>query len=151
MKKFKFLVLVLIFTCFVGMAADDLFEDMDAETQRKTGVEKLSESERLALTQWLNGDREEIIKKEKKKNMGLRKEESDRANIESSIVGDFNGWSGQNVFQLANGQIWKQVEMKTFYIPSRKNPNITIKPKSMGSWMLYVEGFGTGTKVKRIK
>jgi hypothetical protein len=37
--------------------------------------------------------------------------------IESKIVSDFNGWSGDTVFELQNGQIWKQdkYEYKYFY------------------------------------
>ncbi len=151
MKNVKFILLNLVFIPFFTLASDNIFKDMDKETLQKTGVSKLTKSEMVALTQWLNGSREKIIKEDKKKFMGFRREESERVEIKSSIVGEFNGWKGKNIFKLENGQVWKQAEKTTFYIPKRNNPKITIKPKSMGSWMLYVDGFGRGVKVKRIK
>ena len=30
--------------------------------------------------------------------------------IETEIEGDFNGWDGETIFKLANGQIWQQAE-----------------------------------------
>jgi hypothetical protein len=151
MKNVNFTLLILVFIPFFSLASGNLFKDMDEESLQRTGIDKLTESERVALTQWLNGSREKIIKQNKKENMGFRTEESDRVDINSSIVGEFNGWRGKNIFTLENGQVWKQAEKTTFYIPTRNNPNITIQPKSMGSWMLYVDGFGRGVKVKRIK
>lgn len=93
----------------------------------------------------------DVIKKQKKKFMGFIPNLSDREEITSSIIGEFKGWRGKNVFKLENGQVWRQAESGSFYIPKRNSPNITIKPKSMGTWILYVDGFGRGVKVKRIK
>jgi hypothetical protein len=151
MKNVNLSLLILVFIPFFSQSSDNLFENMDKEELQKTGIEKLSESERIALTQWLNNSKEKIIEEDKKDNMGFRKEESGREDINTTIMGEFNGWMGKNIFKLENGQIWKQVEKSTFYIPKRNNPKITIKPKSMDSWMLYVEGYGRGVKVKRIK
>ena len=169
---------LLIFTLilpFSSYALEDIFSTMDEKTAVTTGIYKLSSSEKTALLKWLqnsqNESREKIrqevraevkkevkkevvaeeIKKKKKRFMGFKREESERDDIKSSIIGEFNGWRGKNIFKLANGQIWKQVEKSSFYIPKRTNPKITIKPKSMGSWQLYVDGFGRGVKVKRIK
>jgi len=177
----KILLFTLLLSPVIVLAFEDIFDKMDKETSVTTGIYKLSQSEITALTKWLNSSNkknekkskekikqqvkteliaenkenrkreEEIIRLEKKKNMGFRKEESARENIHSSIVGEFNGWQGKNIFKLENGQIWKQSEKTSFYIPKRSNPKVTLKPKSMGSWMLYVDGFGRGVKVKRIK
>ncbi len=179
MKKLNILLLVIIIS--PALAGNNLFDKMDKETAVTTGIYKLSESERAALIEWLNNSdektenvskeqikqqvrseiiaenkqieiiKEEIIRQEKTKNMGFSKEESEREEIHSSIVGEFKGWQGKNIFKLANGQIWKQAERASFYIPKRTNPKITIKPKSLKTWALYVDGFGRGVKVKRIK
>ena len=90
-------------------------------------------------------------KKEKKRNMGFSSENTEREVIQSSIVGEFNGWHGNSVFKLENGQVWKQIEKTTFYVPKRANPDITIKPKMMGSWTLFLDGYSRGVKVRRIK
>ena len=148
MKKAVFLLFLL---ANLAVAKKNIFDVMDEKTAVTTGIYKLSEKEKLALLDWLENSKKEIIKQEKKKNMGLRKEESERIAIKSNIVGEFNGWKGKNIFKLSNGQVWKQAEKTTFYIPKRLNPAITIKPKSMNSWMLYVDGFGRGVRVKRIK
>ena len=151
MKNVKFILLNLVFVPFFSFAAADLFKDMDKETLQKTGINKLTQSEKQALSDWLNGTKEKIIKEDKKKFMGFKREESQREEIKSSVIGEFNGWKGKNIFKLENGQVWAQAEKTTFYIPKRTNAKITIKPKSMGTWMLYVDGFGRGVKVKRIK
>ena len=148
MKK-TFILLLLV----SGMASakKNIFDVMDEKTAVSTGIYKLSDPEQLALLDWLENSKKNIIKKEKKKNMGFKKEESEREEIKSTILGEFNGWKGKNIFKLANGQIWKQSEKSSFYIPKRLNPKITIKPKSMGAWVLYIDGFGRGVKVKRVK
>ena len=35
--------------------------------------------------------------------------------IESRIISEFNGWSGDSIFELQNGQIWKQDKYKYKY------------------------------------
>ena len=178
MKKLNIAFLIIASPVFAG---NNTFDEMDKETVVSTGIYKLSKAEKEALLEWLNNAdkntkkisreqikqqvrseimaeskhnesvKEEIIRQDKIKNMGFVKEETERENIHSEIVGEFKGWQGKNIFKLTNGQIWKQSEKTSFYIPKRTNPKITIKPKSMGSWMLYVDGFGRGVKVKRIK
>ena len=164
-----------------AFASNNIFDKMDKETSVTTGIHKLSQEELIELSQWIENKNinnqsksrevlkqkiraeiveeelqdkvveEEIIKKDKIKNMGFRKEESEREEIHTAIMGEFKGWQGKNVFKLENGQVWVQAERSSFYIPKRSNPKITIKPKSMNSWMLYADGFGRGVKVKRIK
>ncbi len=148
MNILKILLLIVTLPVFANKV---VFDKMNKETAVTTGIYKLSDSEKQALSNWINRSEKKAIKKHKVKNMGLVKEESERENIHSEIIGEFNGWQGKNVFKLANGQIWKQSERTSFYIPKRTNPKITVKPKSMRSWMLYVDGFGRGVKVKRIK
>jgi hypothetical protein len=148
MKNIALLSLLLPILSF---AKEDLFDNMDEKTSVSTGIYKLSEAEKKALLQWLDNSEKKVIAEEKKKQMGFRKEESNRVEIHSAIIGEFNGWKGKNIFKLENGQIWKQAEKTSFYIPKRKNPKITIKPKSMGTWVLFVDGFGRSVRVKRIK
>ncbi|VAW37415.1 hypothetical protein MNBD_GAMMA01-1014 [hydrothermal vent metagenome] len=144
-------IILILLTPMVIYASENIFDKMDEKTAVSTGINKLSKDEQNELLRWLESSKKQTIKKEKIKNMGFRKEESEREEIHTSVVGEFNGWRGKNIFKLANGQIWKQIEKTTFYIPKRENPKITIKPKFMGSWMLYVDGFSRGVKVRRIK
>jgi|TARA_B110000495_G_C22990956_1_gene583525 hypothetical protein len=70
--------------------------------------------------------------------------------INTSVVGVFNGWSGETEFTLQNGQVWKQSGngMLTAKIDS---PKIRIRKGLFGSYILNVEGFNSSIKVKRIK
>lgn len=148
MKKILFILLI---TPLLSASAKNIFDRMDEKTSVSTGVYKLSKQEQDKLLKWLESSKKEIVKEEKKKNMGFRREEVDREYIQSTIVGEFNGWQGKNVFKLENGQIWKQAERTSFYIRKRNDPKVTLKPKSMGSWIMYVDGFGRGVRVKRVK
>lgn len=178
MKKLKILLLTLTLP---ALTSANIFDNMDKKTAVTTGIYKLSKKELTELSQWIEnsgkntqtGSRESlkeeirseiiaedihkkeaeeaIIRKDKIKNMGFRKEEAEREEIHSAVIGEFKGWRGENIFKLENGQVWVQAESSTFYIPKRTNPKITVKPKSMNTWALYVDGFGRGVKVKRIK
>lgn len=151
MKIILFTLLLLPYSSI--FAAGNIFDTMDEKTAVTTGIKKLSVKEQNALLAWLESSKKQIIEKEKKKNMGFSTvfNDNDRDTITSSIVGEFNGWQGNTTFTLANGQVWKQTERTTFYVPKRTNPNITIKPKMMGSWSLFLDGYNRGVKVRRIK
>ena len=94
---------------------------------------------------------EKVAKKERKKFIGFSIRESDRVVIKSTVVGEMNGWTGKSVIKLANGQVWKQVDSVVMRTTTRTNPSITIKPKSLSSWTLYIDGLNRGIKVRRIR
>jgi len=71
--------------------------------------------------------------------------------ITTKIVGDFNGWNGNSVFELENGMIWEQTDDDTFYIRTISNPQVTIKPGMLGTWRMSVEGYGSNVRVRRIQ
>lgn len=144
-------ILLLILAPTILLSSENIFDKMDDETAVTTGIKKLSRAEQDALLKWLKNSKKQIVQNETDKNMGFSLKESKREEIHSTIVGEFNGWRGKSTFKLANGQIWQQSESTTFYIPKRNNPDITIEPKSFGAWQLYLDGFGKGVKVKRIK
>ena len=69
--------------------------------------------------------------------------------VESSIAGDVNGWSGETIFKLDNGQIWQQAEYDYTYF-YEYHPDVTIYETSAGSRM-KVEDEDETLLVKRIK
>lgn len=75
---------------------------------------------------------------------------SEPEEINSRILGVFNGWSGETTFELQNGQIWKK-SGNGFLSANVNNPKINIKKGALGSFTLSVEGFNSSIKVKRIK
>lgn len=69
--------------------------------------------------------------------------------IETTLAGDFNGWEGETIFKLSNGQIWEQAEYDYMYSYSYM-PEVTIYSTSAGCRM-KVEDEEETILVKRIK
>jgi len=69
--------------------------------------------------------------------------------IESSISGDFNGFDGDAVFKLQNGQIWEQAEYEYDYEYAFQ-PDVTIYETS-GGCKMKVEDMDETVLVKRVK
>lgn len=69
--------------------------------------------------------------------------------IESQIDGDFDGWSGETIFKLANGQIWEQAEYDYEYEYAYM-PDVLIYQASEGC-KLSVSGMDDTILVRRIK
>ena len=64
--------------------------------------------------------------------------------------GEFTGWSGQTLFKLENGQVWRQTESGRMAF-QRDRPLITIKRGAFGGYKLSVEGSNRTVRVKRVK
>jgi len=70
--------------------------------------------------------------------------------IESYIDGEFEGWDGDTVFVLTNGQIWQQDEFSYHYSYAYR-PKVLIYRNSSGGYTMRVEGVNKELRVKRIK
>jgi hypothetical protein len=69
--------------------------------------------------------------------------------IESCIDGDFEGWEGETIFKLCNGQIWQQAEYAYTYEYAYR-PDVIIYRTSSG-YRLKVEDVSETVAVKRLK
>lgn len=69
--------------------------------------------------------------------------------IESAISGDVEGWDGETIFKLDNGQIWQQAEYDYTYF-YEFHPDVTIYSTS-GGCRMKVEDEDDTIIVKRIK
>jgi hypothetical protein len=58
--------------------------------------------------------------------------------IESRIDGDFEGWDGDTLFALSNGQFWQQASM-SLLLHLALSPRVTICPVA-GGYEMWVEG-----------
>lgn len=81
---------------------------------------------------------------------GFRPKAAKREKIVSQIDGEFSGWSGKTRFKLKNGQVWRQIDDRSFP-HSAFEPKVEIRPKAAGSWRMYVDGINRSVKVVRIK
>ncbi|MCB2189252.1 MAG: hypothetical protein KQJ78_22775 [Deltaproteobacteria bacterium] len=69
--------------------------------------------------------------------------------VESRIAGPFNGWNGNTVFQLSNGQIWQQTDNQRREA-SGFNPHVTIYP-SGSVFKMKVDGVPQVVEVRRLR
>jgi len=69
--------------------------------------------------------------------------------IESRIEGDFEGWDGDTVFRLQNGQIWQQAGYAYRYHYAYA-PRVTIIPVGGGHEMI-VDGVSQRIQVMRLR
>lgn len=73
----------------------------------------------------------------------------DPITIEAQIDGDFEGFDGETIFKLTNGQIWQQSEYYYYYHYSFM-PQVTIL-QSGPSFKILVEGVPKAVGVERLK
>lgn len=70
--------------------------------------------------------------------------------IESTIPGDFEGWSGRSTFKLANGQVWQVSDdsARAHYVT---NPKVKIRRGALGAFYLEIQGTNYSPRVKRVQ
>ena len=68
--------------------------------------------------------------------------------IESQIDGDFNGWEGETIIKLINGEFWQQAEYYYQYMYAFM-PKVTIINSSTG-YKMKVDGIDKEVKVKKL-
>jgi len=78
-----------------------------------------------------------------------KKDESDQ--IESTVVGEFDGWQGNTTIKLANGQTWRISDGSSAYLPKQTNPAIRIKRGVFGALYFQVVGQNNTARVRRVE
>ncbi len=135
---------------------------MSEEEMKKSGVSSLSPEQREALDLWLSGFTRRVMNVAEKHAQKAASAGNARSPvrsptstggcstaIESTISGDFNGWEGETVFKLDNGQIWQQSSYAYMYSYSYR-PEVTIYQTS-GGCRMKVEDEDETIPVIRIK
>lgn len=69
--------------------------------------------------------------------------------IESQIDGEFEGWEGETVVKLMNGQVWIQTEYYYEYHYAYM-PDVLIY-QSSGGWKMKVEGINKAVGVEQLR
>lgn len=69
--------------------------------------------------------------------------------IESWVKGTFNGWDGDTVVELMNGQIWRQAEYHYDY-GYDYGPDVVIYQSLIYGWRMWVEGWDDWVRVERV-
>lgn len=149
------LTLLLPLSCgvYAQTQAPTLEERMSQDEFTASGLDRLSPEQLKFLNGWIHSKGVSEIGAPIRHRDGTTdfySDSLDRELIESSIVGEFNGWQGKTRVTLENGQVWQQAESGTsgYHLTS---PKVKVKPMSFGSWLMYVDGCGCEVRVKRIK
>jgi hypothetical protein len=71
--------------------------------------------------------------------------------IESTIVGDFDGWGPNTRFTLANGQVWRVVDGSEAVLTRTSNQQVKITRNFLGTLFMQVEGTNSSPKVRRVE
>ena len=164
----KILIVLLFLSVTLSVLAAGGFSSLEEQMTGKefsaAGLDKLSPQELDVLNDWLRGhsvatletktvsaevadsadDQPELKSEDKDK-------DKERTTITSKLVGTFDGWDGQSVFELENGQIWAQSSKSKWHTREVENPVAVIEPGMFGTWRLHIEGFDKECRVKRIQ
>jgi hypothetical protein len=111
----------------------------------KAGLQKLTPDEIKALDDWLQLRTNQII-------TTLVTQFSDQSGsgvISTNIEGSFEGWDGNTIWKMENGQIWQQASYAYHYHYAYR-PSVFIY-RTGGSWEMKVDGVSDKVSVKRIK
>lgn len=78
--------------------------------------------------------------------------EAEPDQIESSIAGDFDGWSGNTTIKLTNGQVWRITDGSQAVLPPMRNPKVRIKRGLFGgAFFFQVDGQNSTARVRRVQ
>ncbi|MEQ9463711.1 MAG: hypothetical protein RJQ10_08620 [Haliea sp.] len=122
---------------------------MSAEQFEAAGLHKLTPAERQALDHWLVSYTAEEAPAMLRSNPEVRAaEESIR--IEARIKPPFEGWSGETLFYLDNGQVWRQ-RLRGRYFHRGEDTAVVIEKNLLGFYKMTVVASGKSIGVTRLK
>ena len=158
MIRFACFALSLVLGASLATASDfsSLEERMSGDEFNAAGLQNLSPEQLARLNEWLRGKwpSAPVASTPYPANAdtrGLSELNTPRGEIVARIDGAFSGWSSNSVFRLDNGMVWEASGAGSLVVPVLTNPQVTIKPAFMGSWLLTVEGYNASIRVKRVE
>jgi|SRR5260221_5092865 len=126
---------------------------MTPEEFQATGIAQLTAAQKEALNHWLDRYTLKVLAAAIKQQTIADNPSSVRTScsppIETTISGEIEGWDGDTIFKLDNGQIWQQAEYDYTYFYAYR-PDVTIYQTSSGCRM-KVEDESETVLVKRIR
>ncbi len=71
--------------------------------------------------------------------------------ISSTIAGRFDGWSGNELIKLANGQVWRIVDGSSAVLSPMTDARVKVERNVIGTYFLTIEGTNNSPKVRRVQ
>lgn len=122
---------------------------MSEEQFEAAGLHKLTPAEREALDRWLVSYTAEEAPEMLRSNPEVRAAE-EAIRIEARIKQPFNGWTGDTVFYLDNGQVWRQ-RLKGRYFHRGDDTAVVIEKNLLGYFKMTVVSSDKSVGVTRIR
>lgn len=144
------LALLVVALPVMAQQFSSLEERMSAADFKAAGLDKLSPEQLQYLDNWLRTHEQTKMVSASGQPV-FYAENQPRDKFNTHLVGHFNGWGGHSVFTLDNGQVWRQAESGAYSCPDIDNPEVTLKPMILGSWLMYVQGCNQSVRVERVK
>lgn len=70
--------------------------------------------------------------------------------IETRIDGDFNGWEGETIWVMENGQVWRQRGYSVHYHYLHR-PRVLLINSDSDGWIMKVDRIDSSVRVERLK
>lgn len=119
---------------------------MSAADRQATGIDTLTPAQVAALSAWLDNYRVAAEWLAVTQAQGEDMVEPAEELIKTEIDGDFDGWVGDTVFRLQNGQVWQQIGPSAKYLFAR-SPRVTIAR----TYQMQVDGVTVELPVRRVR
>lgn len=126
------------------------------ERQKMLGLDKLTPEQRAGLVLLLQEAYQLGLQKGQESNSGNRSQVPGVGRssptpgvIETQVDGEFNGWEGETIVKLMNGQIWQQTEYHYHYHYAYM-PKVLVYSSS-GGYKMKIEGVEKAVGVQRLK
>ena len=71
--------------------------------------------------------------------------------ISSTIAGRFDGWSGNELVRLSNGQVWRIVDGSSAVLSPMTDARVKVERNVIGTYFLKIEGTNNSPKVRRVQ
>ena len=127
----------------------------------KSGLTKLNDNEIKVLNEWFQNYTQSIVKTNVTimavtnnepaivKQIVVEPRQFEESVIETEIDGDFEGWDGETIWKMKNGEVWQQSSYAYHYFYA-SDPKVLIY-RADSSWKMKVDGDDDSVEVKRLK
>jgi len=122
------------------------------ERQKALGLDKLTPEQRAGLARLLQESYQlglKSVQQQSGAGTQQRGTTSTPSVVETQVDGEFNGWEGETIVKLMNGQIWQQTEYYYHY-------HYAYMPKALvyrsgGDYKMKVDGVDKAVGVERLR
>jgi hypothetical protein len=124
---------------------------LTAEQFKATGLDQLSAAQLELLNSLLSEEQKTVVqaaKAESAKQSSGGLFGSGAEPVNTTLKGEFKGWSKGTVLNLENGQRWRVIDGDYYVGKAITAPKVQVTPGKISGWYLKVEGHNPSAKVQ---